>query len=66
MREFSTFDAGFISTVQVMLGAFSYNDIAEVDNIAAPVFYYPFVFIMIFVVFNMTIAIIMDGYAVSQ
>lgn len=66
MRDFSTFDAGFISTVQVMLGAFSYNDIAEVDSIAAPVFYYPFVFIMIFVVFNMTIAIIMDGYAVSQ
>uniref|UniRef100_A0A7S0TK97 Polycystin cation channel PKD1/PKD2 domain-containing protein n=1 Tax=Hemiselmis andersenii TaxID=464988 RepID=A0A7S0TK97_HEMAN len=66
MREFSTFDTGFISTVRVMLGTGTYTDLSEVDPIAAPVFYYPFVFIMIFVVFNMTIAIIMDGYALSQ
>mmetsp|Transcript_19243 Transcript_19243/g.47199 ORF Transcript_19243/g.47199 Transcript_19243/m.47199 type:complete len:735 (+) Transcript_19243:110-2314(+) len=66
LREFSTFDVAFISTVQIMLGAGQYVDLAAVDNIAAPVFYYPFVFIMVFVVFNMTIAIIMDGYALSQ
>ncbi len=44
-----------------MLGAGDYEALTEADPIAAPVFYYPFVFIMIFVVFNMTIAIIMDG-----
>lgn len=52
--------------MQVLLGSGKYSDLAQVDNIAAPVFYYPFIFIMVFVVFNMTIAIIMDGYALSQ
>ena len=34
----------------------------QADAIAAPLFYFPFVSVMIFVVLNITIAIIMDGY----
>jgi hypothetical protein len=60
--EFSTIARGFLSTVQIMIGNGDYFLISDADTIAAPLFYYPFILIMIFVVFNMTIAIIMDGY----
>jgi len=66
LREFASFDEGFVSTVQIMLGGGSYYDLSRADKIAAPVFYYPFVFIMVLIVFNMTIAIIMDGYDISM
>jgi hypothetical protein len=33
----------------------------EADPVAAIIFYFPFVFVMLFVTFNVTIAIIMDG-----
>ena len=44
------------------------NDSAllQADKVAAPIFYYPFTFMMIFIVLNMTIAIIMDGYTEAQ
>ena len=38
----------------------------EADKLAAPIFYYSFTFVMVFVVFNMTIAIIIDGYMEAQ
>ncbi|KAJ1483015.1 Polycystin cation channel-domain-containing protein [Baffinella frigidus] len=53
--EFSTFGEGFLSTVQIMIGNGDYFLIDKADKIAAPLFYYPFIMIMIFVVFNMTI-----------
>jgi len=31
-------------------------------QIAAPVYYYPFILVMLFVVLNVTIAIILEGY----
>jgi len=66
LKEFASFDDGFVATVQIMLGAGSYYDLSQADKVAAPLFYYPFVFIMILIVFNMTIAIIMDGYDIAQ
>jgi len=47
---------------QYMLGSGDVYTLMEADYLAAPIFYYPFTFIMVFVVLNMTIAIIMDGY----
>ena len=47
---------------QYMLGSGDVYTLIEADYLAAPIFYYPFTFVMVFVVLNMTIAIIMDGY----
>ena len=45
-----------------MMGAGDLSELLAADFVAALVFYLPFIFIMVFVVFNMTIAIIIDGY----
>ena len=42
------------------------SGLLKADKVAAPIFYYPFTFMMIFIVLNMTIAIIMDGYTEAQ
>ena len=49
-----------------MLGAGDIARLMEADSIGAPIFYYPFTFVMVFVVLNMTIAIIIDGYLDAQ
>ena len=38
----------------------------QADPVAAPLFFFPFVFVMLFVTLNITIAIIMDGYTAMQ
>jgi len=62
LPEFNNIAIGFITTARFMLGSGDILALMEADKIAAPIFYYPFTFIMVFVVLNMTIAIIMDGY----
>ena len=59
--EYSTFGEGFLSTVQIMIGNGDYFLLDTADKIAAPLFYYPFIMIMIFVVFNMTIGACLLG-----
>mmetsp|Transcript_8714 Transcript_8714/g.13808 ORF Transcript_8714/g.13808 Transcript_8714/m.13808 type:complete len:284 (+) Transcript_8714:1-852(+) len=66
LKEFAAFGDGFINTVETMLGNGEYYELSGADEVAAPLFYYPFIFVMVLVVFNMTIAIIMDGYAASK
>ena len=66
MPEFSQLDQSLLSLFDIFLGGGDYFALEDVDNIGAPLFYYPFLFVMVFVVFNVTIAIIMDGYVVMQ
>ena len=64
--EFSQLDQSLLTLFSIVLGGGDYFALEDVDNIGAPMFYYPFLFVMVFVVFNVTIAIIMDGYVVMQ
>lgn len=66
LPEFQNLGIGFITTAQYMLGAGDIHRLMDADSIGAPIFYYPFTFVMVFVVLNMTIAIIMDGYIDAQ
>jgi len=66
VKEFQNIGIGFITTAQYMLGGGDIYKLMDADAIGAPIFYYPFTFIMVFVVLNMTIAIIMDGYTEAQ
>jgi hypothetical protein len=66
VKEFQNIGIGFITTAQYMLGGGDVYKLMDADVVGAPIFYYPFTFIMVFVVLNMTIAIIMDGYTEAQ
>uniref|UniRef100_A0A7S0E768 Polycystin cation channel PKD1/PKD2 domain-containing protein n=1 Tax=Hanusia phi TaxID=3032 RepID=A0A7S0E768_9CRYP len=60
---FSSFSLGLITVFEYMTGSTNYEELAQVSDAGAPIFFYPFVFIMVIVILNITIAIIMDGYA---
>jgi hypothetical protein len=62
LQQFSNLYVGFVTTGLYMLGSGSVYTLFEADQIAAALWYYPFLFVMVFVVLNMTIAIIIDGY----
>mmetsp|Transcript_28016 Transcript_28016/g.65205 ORF Transcript_28016/g.65205 Transcript_28016/m.65205 type:complete len:718 (+) Transcript_28016:321-2474(+) len=62
LRNFSNITDAAVSTIEFLMGNGDFFALSEADPIAAPIFYFPFVFVMIFVVLNITIAIIMDGY----
>jgi len=66
LPSYSTFPEGIQTGFEVLQGANEYFELLEADSVAAPIFFYPYVFIMIFVVLNMTVAIIMDGYLAMQ
>mmetsp|Transcript_10830 Transcript_10830/g.17005 ORF Transcript_10830/g.17005 Transcript_10830/m.17005 type:complete len:320 (-) Transcript_10830:116-1075(-) len=66
MPEFSSLQFSAINTFEFVLGSGDYWALNEADAVAAPIFYFPFVFVMIFVTLNITVAIIMDGYAAMQ
>mmetsp|Transcript_54129 Transcript_54129/g.110435 ORF Transcript_54129/g.110435 Transcript_54129/m.110435 type:complete len:699 (-) Transcript_54129:95-2191(-) len=66
LEDFAILSNSAINTFEHLLGRGNYFQLAEADPIAAPIFFFPFVFIMIFVVLNITIAIIMDGYNAMQ
>ena len=51
---------------ELILGNGDFYELYRANRIGAYLFYYPFVFIMVFVVLNMTIAIIMDAFAAIQ
>lgn len=61
MTSFSTLGACFVTMFEVLTGSSSENyfSLAEADPIAAPIFFFPFVFIMLFVTLNVAIAITM-------
>jgi len=62
LQEFSNISDAAVHTIEFLMGNGDYFALSEADPLAAPLFYFPFVFVMIFVVLNITIAIIMDGY----
>jgi len=66
MKEFADLGSCFVSVFEFLMGSGDYFELAEVDPVAAPIFFFPFVFIMLFVTLNITIAIIMDGYTAMQ
>uniref|UniRef100_A0A6U2DTK8 Uncharacterized protein n=3 Tax=Hemiselmis andersenii TaxID=464988 RepID=A0A6U2DTK8_HEMAN len=65
-NKFATPEAAFINTFEYLNGQADFFSLNEMDVVGAPIFYYTFIFIMIFVVLNITIAIIMDGYTLMQ
>jgi len=66
LEEFADLGRCFVSVFEFLMGSGDYFELAEADPVAAPLFFFPFVFVMLFVTLNITIAIIMDGYTAMQ
>ena len=67
MTSFSTLGSCFVTMFEILTGSSSENyfTLAEADPIAAPIFFFPFVFIMFFVTLNVAIAIIMGTQSIA-
>mmetsp|Transcript_26615 Transcript_26615/g.67627 ORF Transcript_26615/g.67627 Transcript_26615/m.67627 type:complete len:727 (-) Transcript_26615:116-2296(-) len=66
LSQFSSLDDNFQNVFEFLFSQADFFILAEADFVAAYVFFIPFTFIMVFVVSNITIAIILDGYTAMQ
>mmetsp|Transcript_36365 Transcript_36365/g.89472 ORF Transcript_36365/g.89472 Transcript_36365/m.89472 type:complete len:720 (-) Transcript_36365:305-2464(-) len=66
LNLFSSLDDCFVNVLEFLFSRGNFFLLAQQDLAAAFLFYIPFVFIMIFVVSNITIAIILEGYNAMQ
>uniref|UniRef100_A0A6T8KEF1 Uncharacterized protein n=2 Tax=Hemiselmis andersenii TaxID=464988 RepID=A0A6T8KEF1_HEMAN len=66
LSQFSSLDECFVNVFEFLFSQADFFILAEMDFVAAYIFFIPFTFIMVFVVSNITIAIILDGYTAMQ
>eukprot|EP00762_Andalucia_godoyi_P008399 ANDGO_04692.mRNA.1 hypothetical protein len=61
--EFRTWLSAATSTFFIMLGDFDYARLREVNRILTPIFFFSFIVVAVFILFNMFLAIINDSYS---
>ena len=66
LEEFSDVWSSTQVLFMMMTGEYGYEPIWEVDEIAAPVFYYSYLLLVFFLLLNILLAILMDTYASIQ
>ncbi|CAF0775709.1 unnamed protein product [Adineta steineri] len=59
---FSTIGKAFVALFRTVLGDFDYEDISNASPYIGPLFFFLYIFSMIFMLFNMVLAIIVDSY----
>ena len=62
LAMFSSFGSALSGIFSVLIGDINYFALMDADSVAAPIFFYPLLFVMIFVVLNLVIAIIIDAH----
>eukprot|EP00960_Hanusia_phi_P027817 747043-Hanusia_phi.AAC.5 len=62
LAMFSSFGSALSGIFSVLIGDINYFELMDSDSVAAPIFFYPLLFVMIFVVLNLVIAIIIDAH----
>ena len=58
LRDFSTFSRSMMSLFRALLGDFDYTSIEEADRVVGPILFTVFIFLVVFVLLNMFIAIL--------
>mmetsp|Transcript_97706 Transcript_97706/g.142987 ORF Transcript_97706/g.142987 Transcript_97706/m.142987 type:complete len:404 (-) Transcript_97706:918-2129(-) len=66
IMAFATLAMSLSTVLNGMANGIEYSMLADANELAAPIFFYPFILIMLFVVLNITIAIILEGYSQAQ
>jgi hypothetical protein len=61
LRRFSTFGRSFTTLFEITTGEQGYEELQDANK-AAPVFYYLFIVLVFFLLFNVFVAILADGY----
>ncbi|CAF0838110.1 unnamed protein product [Adineta ricciae] len=59
---FSTVGKAFVALFRTVLGDFNFEDIRDAAPIVGPLFFFFYIFSMVFMLFNMVLAIIVDSY----
>ncbi|CAF0821104.1 unnamed protein product [Rotaria sordida] len=59
---FSTVGKAFVALFRTVLGDFDYEAISDASPIVGPLFFFLYIFSMVFILFNMVLAIIVDSY----
>ena len=62
LRDFSTFSRSMMSLFRALLGDFDYTSIEEADRVVGPILFTVFIFLVVFVLLNMFIAILTEAY----
>lgn len=62
LRDFSTFGEAMISLFRALLGDFDYPSLAQADPVVGPVLFTVYIFLVLFVLLNMFIAILTEAY----
>ncbi|UJR22497.1 hypothetical protein I4U23_025550 [Adineta vaga] len=60
--DFSTVGKAFVALFRTVLSDFDYEDIRNAAPIVGPLFFFLYIFTMVFMLFNMVLAIIVDSY----
>jgi hypothetical protein len=61
-KNFSTVEEAFITCFSMFIGTFDFEDIILADNILGPIFFFSFMILFLFVLFNIFIAILEHAY----
>ncbi|CAF3288423.1 unnamed protein product [Rotaria socialis] len=61
-QAFSTVGKAFVALFRTVLGDFDYEAISDASPIIGPLFFFFYIFSMVFILFNMVLAIIVDSY----
>lgn len=61
-KNFSTLEESFITCFSMFIGSFDFEDIILADNILGPIFFFSYMILFLFVLFNIFIAILEHAY----
>jgi hypothetical protein len=62
LRDFSTFGEAMMSLFRALLGDFDYPSLADADPVVGPILFSVYIFLVLFVLLNMFIAILTEAY----
>jgi len=62
VRDYSSWSTAFVSLFRTLNGDFSYSELEAVDRIKAQFYFISFIIVVVFLMFNMVLAIVMKTY----